>query len=118
MTKKEELLSVTKKMNSAYAAKKYKTAYALLNKANSIRKELGEPAVVLKNLQARFEDDIVLVKANKGDRNADDVLERAGYSVYSGWFSDNIDIEKNGEKFRYCHPLWTSKNEVRIKKVK
>lgn len=58
---------------------------------------------------------IVKVKGKKGDVNADKVLERNGYFVNSGWFSDSVEIEKNAKKYEYAHPVWTSKNEVRIK---
>lgn len=52
--KKAVLLATTKKMNSSLSKGKYKKAFHLLQIGNSIRIELGEKPMILKNLESRF----------------------------------------------------------------
>lgn len=54
MTTEKLLLETSKKMNAALATKKYKRAYSLLQIGNTLRAELGQEALTLPNLEARF----------------------------------------------------------------
>jgi len=53
MATKQLLLETSKKMNSALALKKFKTAYSLLQISNSLRIELGQDILTLPNLEAK-----------------------------------------------------------------
>jgi len=55
MTTARLLLETSKKLNAAYAAKKYQTAYILLQVSNRLREELGQEKITLKHLEARFQ---------------------------------------------------------------
>ena len=55
MTNSALLLETVKKLNSAYARKSYKSAYALHVIANTLRREMGVAEIRLHNLEARFE---------------------------------------------------------------
>jgi hypothetical protein len=53
-TTKALLLETSKKLNSALARKKYRSAFNLLQIKNSLRADLGQKPFRLPNLEARF----------------------------------------------------------------